>query len=89
MRTLLGNPVPPFAVPEPWTAPLDRALARLDALAPDAKRALIEALIVTILHDRELRLGETELLRAVCANLHCPVPPIAPPAGNAARIAVA
>ncbi|HEX7044566.1 MAG TPA: M48 family metallopeptidase [Burkholderiales bacterium] len=89
MRTLLGSPVPPFAVPEPWTAPLDRALARLDALAPEAKRALIEALIVTILHDRELRLAEAELLRAVCANLHCPVPPIAPPAGGNARTAAA
>lgn len=74
VRRLLGNAVPPFAPPEPWVAPLDRALTRLDRLAPFAKQSLIEALVVTITHDKRVTLGEIELLRAVCASLHCPVP---------------
>ncbi len=84
LRQLLGANVPPYAPPEPWVGPLDRALTRLDGLAPGAKQALIEALAVTILHDRRISLGEVELLRVICASLHCPVPPLAaaePPYG--------
>ena len=39
-------------------------------------RALIEALVVTVAHDRQVTLGEAELLRVVCASLHCPLPPL-------------
>ncbi len=73
---LLGDPRPAYAPPDPWIAPLDRALTRLDRLAPAAKQALIEALVITVTHDRKINLGEMELLRAICASLHCPVPPV-------------
>lgn len=79
MRQLLSGEAPAYAPIEPWVAPLDRALARLDALAPLSKQALIEALVVTVAHDRRVNLGELELLRAVCASLHCPLPPLALP----------
>lgn len=78
MRQLLGANAPPFSVPTPWVAPLDRALNRLDSLAPLAKQALLEALVATIVHDRQVSLGEIEMLRVICASLHCPVPPIQP-----------
>ncbi|HEX9810801.1 MAG TPA: M48 family metallopeptidase [Burkholderiales bacterium] len=76
VRRLFGNNVPPYAVPQPWIAPLDRALTRLDGLAPAAKQSVIEALVATVTHDRQINLGEMELLRAICASLHCPVPPM-------------
>jgi Zn-dependent protease with chaperone function len=76
MQRLLGGNTPAYTPLDPWVAPLDRTLTRLDALAPLAKQALIEALVVTILHDRRVSLGEIELLRAICASVHCPIPPL-------------
>ena len=59
-----------------WIAKLDHALTRLDFLPLAIKQALIEALVVTVAHDRQVTLGEAELLRVVCASLHCPLPPL-------------
>ncbi len=67
---------PEFMTLKQWAAPLDRALSRLDRLAPLAKEQLVEALVKTIAHDQRLTLGEAEMLRAVCATLHCPLPPL-------------
>jgi hypothetical protein len=69
---------PAYAAPEHWQAPLDAALSRLDRLAPLAKEQLVEALVKTILHDEQATIGELELLRTVCATLHCPLPPLSP-----------
>ena len=55
---------------------LDRALKRLDLLVPAAKEQLVEALVKTIAHDQRLTVEEAELLRAICAALHCPLPPL-------------
>jgi Zn-dependent protease with chaperone function len=62
--------------PSDWSTALDEALTRLDALPPAIKQALIEALVLTVAHDRQVTLGEAELLRVVCASLHCPLPPL-------------
>lgn len=59
-----------------WAQPLDLALSRLDQLAPIMKEQLVEALVKTVTHDQKLTLGEAELLRAVCATVHCPLPPL-------------
>lgn len=59
-----------------WSTRLDAALNRLDLLQPAAKQLLIEALVRTITHDQQLAVNEAELLRAVCASLHCPLPPL-------------
>ena len=67
---------PAYAAPAHWQAPLDSALSRLDRLAPLAKEQLVEALEKTILHDEQATIGEVELLRTVCASLHCPLPPL-------------
>jgi Zn-dependent protease with chaperone function len=76
VEALLGSAAPPYAPPQPWIAPMDRALDRLDRLAPLAKQSLIEALVMTVTHDKLINLGELELLRAICVSLHCPVPPL-------------
>ncbi|GMW07502.1 MAG: hypothetical protein AMXMBFR8_22980 [Nevskiales bacterium] len=59
-----------------WANALDRALRCLDGLAPAQKRQLVAALAATIVHDGEVTIEEGELLRVVCAVLHCPLPPL-------------
>lgn len=71
----LGTPTnATFELDANWPARLDAALNRLDLLQPAAKQLLIEALVKTITHDQQLAVTEAELLRAVCASLHCPLP---------------
>ncbi|MET0499309.1 MAG: M48 family metallopeptidase [Steroidobacteraceae bacterium] len=67
---------PPFANTDNWPQQLDVALNRLDMLAPMAKQQLVEALVKTAIHDQQLNIGEAELVRVVCASLHCPLPPL-------------
>ncbi|MET0536020.1 MAG: M48 family metallopeptidase [Steroidobacter sp.] len=73
---LLPRARPEFAASENWAQPLDVALSRLDQLAPIVKEQLVEAMVKTVTHDQQLTLGEAELLRTVCATLHCPLPPL-------------
>ena len=54
---------------------LDPVWAPLDALDPLAKQALVEGLVATISHDNTVSVPEAELLRTICAALHCPLPP--------------
>ncbi len=76
MHQLLPRRRPDFAPPGNWPASLDAALNRIDRLAPPAKEMLVEALARTISHDNRMTVQEAELLRAVCAALHCPLPPL-------------
>ena len=71
-QTLVYQPTSPDA----WTSDLDLALRQLDELEPPAKALLLEALGATIAADGKTTLEEAELLRAVCAALHCPLPPV-------------
>jgi hypothetical protein len=48
----------------------------LDALDPLAKQSLVEGLVATISHDNQVAVAEAELLRTLCAALHCPLPPM-------------
>jgi Zn-dependent protease with chaperone function len=59
-----------------WRASMDRCLPVLDQLNPVAKPELIAALTATLLHDGVLSVEEGELLRTICASLHCPLPPL-------------
>lgn len=76
MQRLLPSARLRYAPAVQWPAALDLALDRLDLLAPEAKRAVVDALGVTIAHDGQLSVPESELLRAICASLHCPLPPL-------------
>jgi hypothetical protein len=60
---------------------MDDALEKLDALPAMGKQALVQALSATISHDNRVTVSEAELLRAVCAVLHCPLPPLLTGAG--------
>ncbi|NJN40588.1 MAG: peptidase M48, partial [Gammaproteobacteria bacterium] len=76
METLLPGIRPPFARQGHWPPRLDQALTRLDRLQPAGKEMLVEALVRTISHDLRMTVPESELLRAICAALHCPLPPL-------------
>jgi Zn-dependent protease with chaperone function/uncharacterized tellurite resistance protein B-like protein len=77
---LLPRQRPGYAVIEDWPPLLDQALDRLCSLDPIAKQLLVEGLVRTIAHDQMLSVNEAELLRAICAVLECPLPPVLPPA---------
>jgi hypothetical protein len=62
------------APPAAWQAPFDNALDRLDELTPPAKELLIQGLLNAIRADRTITVAEAELLRVICASLHCPLP---------------
>ena len=55
---------------------LDAALAELDRAAPQVKKRALEAAVACITADREVTVGEGELLRAVSAWIGCPMPPL-------------
>jgi hypothetical protein len=55
---------------------LDGVLAAVDCLDPLAKQAVVEGLVATIAFDGEVCVAEAELLRTLCAALHCPLPPM-------------
>jgi Zn-dependent protease with chaperone function len=76
MQHVLPRGRPSYAVADNWPAMLDLALSRLDQLAPVPKQQLVEALEKTVIYDRKLAIEEAELLRAVCAAVHCPLPPL-------------
>jgi Zn-dependent protease with chaperone function len=61
-------------VPGNWQQVLDRTLEPLDRLKPKAKQALIDGLFATVTYDHQVTLEETEILRAICAALHVPLP---------------
>ncbi len=67
----------PYSPPQDWQHRLDQALPVLNRVDPPGKRLLVEALVVAITHDQRVNLEEAELLRAVCAYLRCPLPPVA------------
>ncbi|HMB43142.1 MAG TPA: peptidase M48 Ste24p, partial [Luteimonas sp.] len=55
---------------------LDPVWEPLDALDPLAKQALIESITAAISLDNQVTIAESELLRTICAVLHCPLPPM-------------
>ncbi len=61
--------------PAAWQAPFERALDDLDGLSPLAKELVIQSLLRAIQADGQVSVEEAELLRVICASLHCPVPP--------------
>jgi hypothetical protein len=66
---------PNYAPPASWADALDRAWPLLDRLNPASKALLVEGLARTVTHDGRCALAEAELLRTICAALHCPLPP--------------
>ena len=74
-----------YAPPVDAQAALDAAWPILDALEPLGKELLLEGLVAAIGHDGQVTVTESELLRTVCACLHCPLPPLLEPSSEARR----
>lgn len=55
---------------------LGRSLDALRQMNSAGKKSLLQAVSNTIAHDGKLTLSEAELLRAICASLDCPLPPL-------------
>jgi hypothetical protein len=55
---------------------VENALDELKLLAPLKKPALIKACVAVVMADDRLSLAEGELVRAICAALDSPVPPV-------------
>lgn len=65
-----------YAPPNDAVEALDRALATLDRLQPAGKELLVRGLTRAISDDGAVSVAEAELLRTICASLHCPLPPL-------------
>lgn len=75
-RLFPGEPAA-YAPPPHGVASLEAVWAPLDGLAADDKRRLVESMVAVISHDGKMTVAEAELLRTICAMLHCPLPPLA------------
>ncbi len=62
--------------PDTTVAALDADLDTLAGLGGKSRERLVQAISRCIAHDGRLNLKEAELLRAVCATLNCPLPPV-------------
>jgi len=72
----LGIAKPAMNRPAEWIQLTDEALIRLRNCIPKDREKLIGALLTTALHDGSISQSESELLRAICALLECPMPPV-------------
>lgn len=60
-----------------WPESLQAALKLLDRLPFRGKRRLLGAAAATVAHDGKIEPAEAEILRAIAASLHVPIPPVA------------
>ena len=67
----------PYDPPADGPVGLERVWPVLDALALPEKQFLVAGMVTVIGHDGVMTVSEIELLRTVCAVLHCPLPPLA------------
>jgi Zn-dependent protease with chaperone function len=64
----------PYAPPPQGVIALETAWPALVDLAPADKQRLVTAAVATISYDGVTTVTELELLRTICAILHCPLP---------------
>ncbi|MBP6627303.1 MAG: M48 family metallopeptidase, partial [Arenimonas sp.] len=76
MGLLFPHANAPYRPPADPLRTLDEVWPVLDQLEPLGKQLLVEGLVVAVSHDGRLAVAEAELLRVVCASLHCPLPPM-------------
>lgn len=73
----ISNTTPTWPHDKTWSGDLKEALEALNQLTPNAKQDLIKAWLTTVLHDQQATTHELEILRAYCATIHVPMPPLA------------
>ncbi len=66
----------PYRPPADPLRAMDEAWPVLDDVEPRGKALLIEGLVAAVSHDGRVNVAEAELLRVICASLHCPLPPM-------------
>src|SRR3546814_132885 len=76
MQRVLPRDHVPYAPPPNGVLALDAVWEPLDALDPLAKQVMVEAITAAVSHDGRVSVAEAELLRTICAVLHCPLPPM-------------
>jgi hypothetical protein len=74
-----------YAPPAEGVRALESVWGPLDGLNPADKQLLVEAMVTVAAHDEQVTVAELELLRTVCALLHCPLPPLAEQAAGTPR----
>jgi hypothetical protein len=72
----LGSYPAQIDLPENWVATADQTLDKLRSCTPRARQKIVKALMASALHDGHITQAESELLRAFCMMLDCPLPPI-------------
>jgi Zn-dependent protease with chaperone function len=65
-----------YTAPSQGIQALETVWPTLDGLNPADKALLVQALVDVVSHDGALTVTEHELLRTICAMLHCPLPPL-------------
>jgi hypothetical protein len=75
-RVVPGEPIP-FDPPAEGAVALEGRWPALDGLDGPEKEFLVAGMVTVIGHDGVMTVSEFELLRTVCALLHCPLPPMA------------
>ncbi len=83
MQRVLPRDHVPYAVPAEGVRALDAVWEPLDALDPLAKQMMVEAITAAVSADGRVSVAEAELLRTICAVLHCPLPPMLGEPGRA------
>ena len=57
-------------------AEFEASLAVLDRMNSKASKTMLQAVTTTVAHDGRVSLAEAEMVRAICASLDCPLPPL-------------
>ena len=60
----------------------DNSLNVLQRMNNAATQSLLEAINTTVAHDGKVSIREAEMIRAICASLDCPLPPLIPEASS-------
>ena len=75
MHEVVPDSIREYTECQEWALALDRALPKLDLVTPAGKELIVRGLTRAIGADGKVTVTEAELLRAICATLHCPLPP--------------
>lgn len=75
MNEAVPGDIAPYVQRSEWMVALDRALPILDTLTSAGKELLVRGLTAAIGADGKVSVTEAEMLRTICAALHCPLPP--------------
>ena len=68
---------PPFELPTMDTVDaFEECLGVLDHMNGAATQTLLKAVTATVVHDDHINVPEAEMIRALCASLDCPLPPL-------------